>query len=407
MKITHQRQRWMSQVWTAWIREYKSILGDRGALLVLVAAAVLYALIYPLPYKEQVLRQVPVVVVDQDRTPLSRQLTRMLGATEVVAVAGVVGTMDEARSLLMQREAGGIMVVPQGFSQAVGRGEQAVVTALGDGSYFLTYRQVATAVLSAATTMGAAIEVQGLVARGASLSEAMVQRDPVPLITRMLYDPSGGYASYVVPAVLIIILQQTLLIGLGLLSGAEQEGSVQVTESAMSHESHASWYLWTPSLTASLTGRAMAYLTIYSVHILFFISVIYSLYGFSQKGSIWLIFLFLLPFLLAVIFLGIAISGVFPERETAMQALLFTSLPSVFLAGFSWPPEMLPKWLNTISWLLPSTPGVRGYLRVNQMGASLGEVWHEWVMLWALAAVYLVCALLVARRRRQRAVPSL
>lgn len=277
------------------------------------------------------------------------------------------------------------MIIPPGFAQKVAKGEQVTVSALGDGSYFLTYRQVATAVLSAATTMGAGVEVRGLVARGLSVEQAMAQRDPIPLVTRMLYDPSSGYASYVVPAVLIIILQQTLLIGLGLLSGAErEEGTVRNSGSVL----------------ASLIGRAMAYIALYSLHILFFVSVIYSLYGFPQRGSIGVIFAFLLPFLLSAVFLGISISGLFPERETAMQALLFTSLPSVFLAGFSWPPEMLPGWLNAASWLLPSTAGVRGYLRVNQMGASLSEVWGEWVALWALSIAYFIIAWIILSWRR-------
>jgi len=93
-----------------------------------------------------------------------------------------------------------------------------------------------------------------------------------------------------------------------------------------------------------------------------------------------------------------AVASLFRERETAMQMLLFTSLPSVFLAGFSWPPEAMPGWLRGLGLLLPSTVGIRGYLRVTQMGASLSQVHWEWTFLWVLTGIYFFAAWIASRR---------
>lgn len=81
-----------------------------------------------------------------------------------------------------------------------------------------------------------------------------------------------------------------------------------------------------------------------------------------------------------------------------MQALLFTSLPAVFLAGFSWPVEAVPRWLGWPARLLPSTAGIEGVLCLTQMGVALRSVRGEWITLWALAGVYLVLARLSTRR---------
>ncbi len=184
---------------------------------------------------------------------------------------------------------------------------------------------------------------------------------------RPLYNPAEGYASYIVPGVLVLILQQTLLIGIGMLAGTTRE-----RDRAPSPEG---------PLTLVL-GRVLAYFVLYSVHAVFYFVIVFRLFGLPFRGDLAVTFAFTVPFLLAAICLALAISSFFRERETALQVLLFTSLPALFLAGFSWPLEMVPRWLRTAAALLPSTAAIDGFLRINQMGAALGEVTAEWRLLW-------------------------
>ena len=98
------------------------------------------------------------------------------------------------------------------------------------------------------------------------------------------------------------------------------------------------------------------------------------------------------PFLLAVVFLGLTARSLFRTREMAIQVLLFTSLPALFLSGFAWPSESLPRWLAVFAKALPSTSAIPGVLRLTQMGAALPDVRAEWMMLWALCAVFFAAA---------------
>ena len=100
--------------------------------------------------------------------------------------------------------------------------------------------------------------------------------------------------------------------------------------------------------------------------------------------------------------LPLTVAGLFRRREEAFVALLGTSIPFLFLAGFAWPVEAIPTPLRVVSWLVPSTPGIAGFLRVNQMGASLAEVAREWRGLWCLAALYLLTAWAVEHRRLKK-----
>lgn len=372
----------MKTIARSFVGEYRAILRDGGALLVLVGALVLYAFFYPIPYTSQVLKEVPVVVVDLDASDTSRRLARMADADELLRVAARAPTLAEAERLVREGRAGGILAIPADFEKRIRRGEQASVAVYADASYFLVYRQVLTGALESIGTLSAGIEVRRLQAQGLPVDAAMRARDPLPLVTRPLFNRSEGYASYVVPAVLVLILQQTLLVGIGMVGGTRRERGHASSDGAL----------------PVLAGRAAAYYSLYLVHILFYFGVVFHLLGFPQYADAWTIWRFATPFLLAVVFLGLALTALFPSRETSIQVLLFTSLPAIFLAGFSWPVEALPRWLAAAATLLPSTPGIAGFLRLTEMGATLAQVRTEWLTLWALAGAYFVIAWAIQRR---------
>ena len=386
----------MKRVLQAARREARATLGDPGVRLLLVGAVVLYSLFYPIPYLPQVLKEVPVVPVDLDHSALSRRLLRMADAHELVRLVEPALSLLEAEERIRDGRAGGAFVIPAGFERDVLRGQPVTVDALGDASYFLVYRQAATGLAQATATLSAGIEIRRLRSRGASDTQARDRRDPLPLDLRLLYNPSGGYASYVVPAVFILILQQTLLIAIGMARGTARErvgrgspGDADAGEGPVS----------------TVLGRTLFYLCLYAVHAVFYFGLLFRVYGFPQRGSVGAVALFLLPFLLAATLLGLALSAIFRHRETALQALLFTSLPAIFLAGFSWPVESMPRALALVARLLPSTAGINGFLRMSQMGASLREVAPEWLILWGLCVLYFPLACLAARRELARAQP--
>jgi ABC-2 type transport system permease protein len=288
---------------------------------------------------------------------------------------------------------------------------------------------VATGFLETVGTLSAGIEIRRLEAHGRTEAAARALRDPVPLLVRPLFNPTEGYASYVVPAVLVLILQQTLLIGIGLLGGSAAEMSSGLatgptpvasrpglsprgapSASGPEAKPRAGWpggeragsaIPATGALTR-LLGRALFYLALYSVYSVLVFTVVYRVYGFPERSRALDLSLFALPFLLACIFLALALGALFTRRETAMQVLLFTSLPSVFLAGFAWPLEAVPSWLRAVSLLVPSTSGITGFLRLTEMGAELRHVRFEWLVLWTLAGAYFVMAWLAERRSAAR-----
>ena len=271
------------------VAELRAIRADRGALTVLVAATLLYAVLYPVPYLRQLARELPILVVDEDATAASRQFGRLVDAAEQVAVVGTVGHLPVAAAMVRAGRVHGVVVVPAGFERRILRGERAVVGAYGDTRAFMVYTQIASGVAAAVGTFSAGVELRRLEVAGMGRPAAQRARDPLPLVVRALYNPSGGYGNAVVPAVLLVILQQTLLVGMGMLAGTRRE---------QARGGHAA--ATNGNVLAHVLGRPSAYVGLYAAHATAFFLVAYRLYDLPRQGSAARAGLLLLPFLCAV-----------------------------------------------------------------------------------------------------------
>lgn len=370
-----------------WYWEYKNIFSDAGVLSLFVLAHLVYPILYPVPFYKghEVVREVPVAVVDDDKSVLSRQFVRMCDVNENIKVAVHHASLEEAQKDFFANRINGIIVVPQGFSGDIYTNQKTSVSVYCDASYFYLYKQVLTGVKYAASYMSAGIQVQRFQAKGLSRPAAMAARDPVPLISFPLFNPSNSYTNYLIPALLILILQQTLLIGIGALGG-------------LSYEKRRYHYFLPVISTRGgiisvILGKAGAYMSLFLLHSIYFFGILFRFHGLPMKSNLFILMVFIIPFLLAVIFLGISLSTIFRTREMAMLLLLSTAMPFILVSGFSWPLLAMPAWLKGLAMLLPSTTGIDGFMKISILGAGLGDVMFNWLFLWGLVALYFLISL--------------
>jgi len=365
------------------LNEYRLIFTNSGAILVLFLSAVIYSLFYPIPYAVDVLREVPVALVDLDHTQMSRQLGRMIDANEFVSVVSRPANIDDARTQFDNREIFGIVMIPEGFQRDIRKGQTATIAAYYDTSTILNYRQLRTGVLYATRTMSAGIQVRRFEAQGYTLERAIAAQDPLPLLGFPLFNPSGGYGGYIIPTVFFLLIHQSLLLGIGMVSGLRRESVVDPIR---------------PGLVESVRmvmGRGFAYVVIGFVIATYLFAMIRLYYHYPLRCGAFETYVFLLPFVVATVLFSMTISGFFKSREVALVILLFTSLPMVFVIGFAWPPEVMSPWVRFVSCLVPNTLGADGLLRLEQMGASLKDVSFNYHGLWLISGVYFVTAVLV------------
>lgn len=332
----------------------RAIIRDKGAILLLVAAPLLYGFFYPWPYSNAVARQVPVAIIDHDNSTLSRQIIRYATASPRLSVQ-VLSDEQAAQFALWRGEIDAYMIIPDSLKHDVVMRQPVTVSIEGNGSYPLLNKEALTGLSEVVGTVSAGIEIRQYRAAGMNKNQAKIAQNPVPLITQALYNPSQGYGSYIVPAVALLILQQTLLMGTALVVGTwvEQEKA---------HTTPAVW-----------AGRVLALSCFGWLNGLLYFGWIFTLQGYTH-GANWLgALLLLLIFAPVITSIGCVFGVWFKQRERAMQILLFSSLPMFFLSGFTWPVEALPRALQYARWLLPSTPAIEASIRFNQIGTSIAD----------------------------------
>jgi ABC-2 type transport system permease protein len=373
--------------------EVQRILGDRGILGLIVLAPLAYGALYPQPYLGEVLRGLPIAVVDQDQTELSRNLVQTLNADEAITVKVRSDTIADAQAALDRHDVYAILAIPKDTEKQVLRGDKARIAAYVDAAYFLLYSRTLQGISEAASTVSADIATRGARSEG-SLVYATLTRSasPIDFLSQPLFNPTGGYAAYVVPAAFVLILQQTLLLGVASLGGAAYALGGATNR-------------WLRSGARAVFGQALAHLCFALPGLALYLIVLPRVYGFSTLGRLEDLVLMAVPFVLSVSFLAQFVSAWFTRRETAILIFIAVSLPLFFQVGVSWPVEALPDFIRAASRVIPSTSAIDGLVRINQMGASIMEVRRDWLTLWILTFVYGLLAVLathIASRNEAR-----
>ena len=366
----------------AFAAEWARVLSTRAAFTLLVVGPVLYGIYYPQPYLTQILRKVPIAVVDNDLSELSRRIVETLDASGALRVAVRAETLADARMALDRGEAFAVVGIPPATQRDVLRGNTVHVPIYADATYLFIYRSMASGISAAIATLSANLAGGGRT--GNSLVQAkLAATSPADVLLQPIFNPVGGYASYVVPAAFVLILQQTLLLGAAMLTSA---ALAQASGGAL----------------ATVLGRGVAHLTIYLPAMALYFVVLPRVYGFSTLGNLLQLFALASVFILATSFMAQAVGAWFKRPETPILIFLATSLPQFFMTGFAWPREAIPAPVLAVGHIFPSNLAIDGLVRIDQLGASLWEVVHDWRGLWLLATVYLVLAVLSAHLVKRR-----
>jgi ABC-2 type transport system permease protein len=368
----------------AFIAEWRRVLAIRGAFILLVAAPLVYGVYYPQPYLNQILRKIPIAVVDNDLSELSRRIVQTLDASGAVKVAIRAETLPQARVALDRGEVFAVVGIPPETERDLLKGTTVHIPVYADATYLFIFRTLGNGIAVAINTLSSELAAGGARTDGSLVKATLASTSPADVLLQPIFNPVGGYSSYVVPAAFILILQQLLLVGASLL-----------TVVALAQPIGGAF--------ATVLGRGVAHLTVYLPALALYCIVLPRFYGFSTLGHPLQLFALASLFVLATSFMGQAAGAWFKHPETPTLIFLGISLPQFFLTGFSWPREAIPERVQAVGYIFPSDFAIDGIVRINQLGASLWEVVRDWRGLWCLAVIYfalaVISAFLVKRRQ--------
>ena len=385
--------RLLKDIWDVFVIEVQRVLHDKGVILIFFIATLLYPLIFGAIYRNELVRHLPVAVVDESRSEASHRFIHKLDATPEMRVDYHCCNMAEAKHLMQQRRIHGIVLFPHDYDYRLAHGETARVCLFCDMSSFLYYRSVLSGTSAVLLDEMQQVEVEryGLAGITGEGADELVQ--PIPFDDVKLYSPAGGFTSFLVPALLVLVVHQTLFLGIGILVGTAREDrrTLRVIPPHLRLEGR----------TRVVVGRALAYLALYLPIVAVDLVLMPRGFGLPHIGRIGDLCVFLLPFMLATVFFCMTVCSFVRERDTGIITCIFFSVVLLFLSGAIWPSCNMPSFWRLFSYLFPSTHGIQGFIRINTMGATLAEVKFEYLMLWLQTALYFATSCLCLRAAKR------
>lgn len=380
----------------AFAAQLRMIGHDQGVLVFLVLLPLAYPLIYSLIYNPELVRDVKMVVVDHDCTPLSRELVRRMDATEQVRIIGYAAQMGEARRAMAEHECFGILEIPEHFERDATDGVGTQMVLYSDMSLLLRYRSFLLAATNVSLSMGSELLTRTL-DRTLPLAETVAVGDPMGIDAIEMGDITSGFDSFIMPGIVVLILQQSLILAIGMVGGARREYPYIMGVNPLKRPHHT---------LARMLGQMLCFFLLAILPAIWVLHYVPLIFAFPMAGSPFEEMLFITPVILASIAMGMCLQVIVHGRENVFIIWVVTSVIFLFLSGLTWPRfSMTPVW-KTISDLVPATWGVEGFIRMNSNGASLSQVAPDYRASWILTGAYTIVAYLLQRFVMQPAIKT-
>ena len=379
--------KWLRNTIEVWAYAMRAALFDEGVVVFFVVVPLLYPLLYAYLYNNESVREVPTVVVDNSHSQLSREFTRRVDASADVQIISHCQDMEEAKEMIHRRDAYCLIYIPQDFEKDVAEHRQTTVELYSDMSGLLYYKAVLSSCTEVSLDMNKEIKAQLI--PGATEEQISVFQYPIEYKYVPMFNTQSGFATFLIPAVLMMIIQQTMVLGVGMMAGEERE---KVRKGIASH-----WIIGKNPIEI-LIGQSTVIFTIYVMIAVYLVCIVPPLFGLIHIWRWQTLLAFMVPFIAACVFFSIALSSIAHDRESFIIMFVFLSSPLLFASGISWPASNIPIFWKGFSWVFPSTFGINGYVRITEMGATLEDVQHELNVLWIQTIVYFCISYLVYKR---------
>lgn len=369
----------------SFVTELQRIFRDPGVVVIFIVATLAYPLIYKALYWNEQINDVPVAVVDLSNSPQSREFLHRWNASPDIKLTHTCSSMAEAEQLLRDQKVHGIIYFPRDFERQLADPlGKAHISLYCDMSSFLYMKAIYLSCNQVMLESMRNIQIDRYEQMGMDKEFAWSLVQDAPYHETALFTPTGGYGSFLIPAVLVLILHQTLFFGICMLGGTAREENEES-------------YTFT-----SLIGRAGACFLTYFGLAAILLGFFPRLFGIPHIGAIDDILLLIVPYLLAIIFFSLCVSVFIRNRESGLVLLISTSLIFLFMAGISWPKEMIPDAWRYLSYFIPYTWGAHAFIHINSMGATFSQVTREFIALWVLTGAYGVMASVLFYIRKER-----
>lgn len=370
-------------------REINWIFTDIDLLAMLIVAPLFYSFFYATMYMNKVETEIPVAVYDEDHSAESLSFMKELNAHPKVKITSELTSLNDIEKHLIEEKVQGVIFFPNDFSKNLRLNKVAKIKIYLNTHRFLHSNDLNKAVNEIALSKGNDIKIEYFSSKGFSNEQAEELSEPLNDDIRLLFNPSESYGDFLIPAILILVLQQTLFMGLGQSIAKEnEEKRFYELKTLSSGDSF-----------IAITGKISFYLLLYLSYALLFFSVHLNVFKIDFRGSYSAFIIMSILLFLSISFISLILCSFFSKKVHALILISFTTYPIFFFTGYSWPTFAMPEIAQTIGALIPTTAYMKAVHRIVSMGASTEHVLVELINLTVLNVVLFLIVLRVFKRR--------
>lgn len=366
-------------VFKLFFREIRLITTEHSLLLTLLGAPLLYVFMYGSIYINKVEENIGLAVIDEDRTELSKKLINEISSDPMIRTIPAID-LNSAQELMYRGKAEGYLLIEKDFEKKILALKQSNITLAVNASRFLPASDLTAHITNISLTVGGGVRKIYFNKQGMNDSQAMANTMPIQLDFKPLFNETTGYGSFLLPGLMAIILQQTLLIGLCLSMTIERKERKLGELKSISKN----------NVSVLLTGKGLFYYLSFMIFSQFFFLIAFSVFNMPFRGSLFEANLLMCIFFITLIPMGFLIGSFFKNPILVIQIMGFTSYPIFLITGYSMPFDSLPTAIQMISNLLPTTPFLRIYTMIVQGGASITDLGRPLIHLGALTLFYTI-----------------
>ncbi|MGI9531074.1 ABC transporter permease [Lutimonas sp.] len=354
--------------------ELALIIEDKSILLTCLIAPIFYAFFVGSIYKEKDVANIPIVIVDNDHSSLSRKVGQLIDTNEKIKVKGAYSNLEDALFLFNSLEVQGILIIPKDFEKNTLNLDGSTVELILNNTKFLTSNDINKGVQQVMLTVAGGVRLSYLISSKVPAELAEQQAQPIMPVIKSIFNATNNYGDYLLPILLVLIIQQTLIIGFG---------------QSVLHELVHFKSLSNPSVNffefvKIFTAKGSYYFILYASLFFLFYKVIFPYYHLDFKGSEFLHFILSSVFILAVMVYTVLLGTFFKTAIGWTEIMAFSTYPLFLVSGYSWPIEVMPKALQLVANLLPSTPYFTVFNKLAGQGAVLVNIKGDVIHLFAL-----------------------
>lgn len=363
---------------TNWVSILKSelflIFKDKSILLTCLVAPMLYAFFIGSIYSEKEVSEIPIAVVDFDHSNLSRKVSQMINTSEKVRIEGHYSSLEDAMFHFNNLEVQGIVILPKYFQKKTMNMDGSHVELILNNTKFLTSNEINKSVQEVVLAIAGGVRMQYFISNNIPEEIAKQKAQPIMPVIKSIYNATNNYGDYLLPILLILILQQTLIIGFG------QSVVHEFKEGVLTKLETLNFF----GFIRVLSAKSFYYILLYIAYFFVFYKLVFPHFSLSFNGSIFLHLLLSLLFIAVVVLYTILFASFFKTPIGWTEVLAFSTYPLFLVSGYSWPIEAMPKGLQMFANVLPSTPYFKVFNALATEGARLEDITTGFVHLLLL-----------------------